>query len=147
MSLEISPQAMDPSSSNYRLVKTAVDYAASKSVLLVAAGGNSAPPRGDGTVWYPARFSSVVAVAALTVNNTKASYGPEGVELDLAAPGGDATDPVLSTWPSSSTVRAKCANFDLRRAHARSGWRRQSRAPAWLIPWLRRGTCWPTTCS
>jgi len=109
ISLEIDPAIMKPDSTYYRLVKEAVDYAVGKGAMLVAAAGNTGLAPRDGTVWYPARFPGVVAVAALTVNNTRPSYSAQGVELALATPGGDATDPILSLWPSAEEVRKKCA--------------------------------------
>ena len=105
MSLEIQPSAILPQTSDtYKNLEAALNYARAKGALLVAAGGNS----GGGSVWYPARFAQVLAVAALTVDNKRPTYGPIGPELDIAAPGGDAVTPVLSLWPSAAAVRAKC---------------------------------------
>ncbi|MBK8047301.1 MAG: S8 family serine peptidase [Anaerolineales bacterium] len=79
-------------------------------VLLVAAGSNSF----HNGVWYPARFDEVMAVAATTIDHAlpeQPAYGPQGPELDIAAPGGDATHPVLSLWPASATAQAHCAGY------------------------------------
>lgn len=94
-----------PVSISFSLVQemqAAVDYAYGKGAVLVAAGGNSSGQQ----VLYPARLNNVIAVAALTVNNTRPSYGPIGTQLDIAAGGGDTINPVLSTWPSVAT--GKC---------------------------------------
>ncbi len=99
MSLEV------PASISISLIQemqAAVDYAYGKGAVLVAAGGNSSGQQ----VLLPARLNNVIAVAALTVNNTRPSYGPIGTQLDIAAGGGDTINPVLSTWPSIAT--SKC---------------------------------------
>ena len=64
-------------------LKTACDNALAAGTLLVAAAGNdniSAPS-------YPAAFSSVISVAAVDQNKTKASFSNYGPTIDLAAPG------------------------------------------------------------
>lgn len=86
-------------------MQAAVDYAYGKGAVLVAAGGNSSGQQ----VLFPARLNNVIAVAALTVDNTRPSYGPIGTQLDIAAGGGDTSNPVLSTWPSIAT--SKCAGL------------------------------------
>lgn len=83
-------------------MQAAVDYAHGKGAVLVAAGGNSSGQQ----VLYPARLNNVIAVAALSVDNTRPSYGPIGTQLDIAAGGGDTGRPVLSTWPLAAT--SKC---------------------------------------
>lgn len=80
-------------------MQAAVDYAYDKGAVLVAAGGNSSGQQ----VLFPARLNNVIAVAALTVDNTRPSYGPIGTQLDIAAGGGDFSIPVISTWPSIAT--------------------------------------------
>ncbi len=86
-------------------MQAAVDYAYGKGAVLVAAGGNSSGQQ----VLFPARLNNVIAVAALTVDNTRPSYGPIGTQLDIAAGGGDTGNPVLSTWPSIAT--GKCTGL------------------------------------
>ena len=100
MSLEV------PASISISLIQemqAAADYAYGKGAVLVAAGGNSSGQQ----VLLPARLNNVIAVAALTVDNTRPSYGPIGTQLDIAAGGGDTINPVISTWPSSAI--SKCA--------------------------------------
>ena len=99
MSLEV-PTSL--SSSLADQMQSAVDYAYAEGSVLVAAGGNS----NGGPVYYPARLNHVIAVAALTPENTRASYSAVGTQLDIAAGGGSFTKSVLSTWPSS--VPGKC---------------------------------------
>lgn len=87
----------------------AVTYAYTVGVTLVAAAGNddldcSTGYSGGG--FYPANYANVIAVAATSRLNAKASYSNFGNCIDLAAPGGDggtATDWVLSTAGDSTT--------------------------------------------
>ena len=62
----------------------ALRYAYSRDVLVVGAAGNEA----DLAVAYPARTSSVLAVAATTSTGCQADYSNSGDDLDVAAPGG-----------------------------------------------------------
>lgn len=62
----------------------AIDYAANKGVLVVAAAGNS-----GGAVEYPAAYGSVLAVGALGYDRTRVDYSNFGSQLALVAPGGD----------------------------------------------------------
>ena len=84
--------------------KLALDYAADKGVLIVAAAGNSGPA--DNTINYPAAYSKVVAVGALGPTDALTSwssrgnnyattpYSVEERDIELAAPGLN----VESTW-------------------------------------------------
>jgi len=60
----------------------ACEDAYNRGVLLVAAAGND-----SGTVSYPARFGSVVAVSATTQDDGLASFSNRGSRIELAAPG------------------------------------------------------------
>ncbi|GIK74242.1 MAG: hypothetical protein BroJett021_32300 [Chloroflexota bacterium] len=104
MSLEIPTGAISPSTADS--IQAAVDYAYGRGSLLVAAAGNSSNGSILGPVYFPARLDRVVAVAALTPENTRASYSAVGTQLDIAAGGGSFTTSVLSTWPAS--VPGKC---------------------------------------
>jgi subtilisin len=73
----------------------AVDKAYNVGVLLVAAAGNSGNPAGTGdTVIYPAKYSSVIAVAATDSSNVRASWSSTGPDVELSAPGVS----ILSTY-------------------------------------------------
>lgn len=64
-------------------------------VLIVAAAGNSGNRGGNNdTVIYPAKFDSVVAVAATDDSDTRATFSSTGPAIELAAPG----VAVYSTW-------------------------------------------------
>ena len=69
-------------------VKAAFDNSAAAGILHVAAAGNSGNPRGKGNnVGYPARFDSVIAVAATDSSDNRASFSSTGATVELAAPG------------------------------------------------------------
>lgn len=72
-------------------VETAVNYALSKGVVLVAASGNnySTP------VLCPAAISGVIAVGATNADDRRAAFSTYGAALDVAAPG----DAIYSTYP------------------------------------------------
>ena len=76
MSLEV-PNSLNPSSTTYQLMETAIDYATAKGALLVAAAGNYGSNPSD-SVAYPARFVDVMAVAALSYDSQRASYSSDG---------------------------------------------------------------------
>lgn len=68
--------------------KAAFDNAYANGVLIIGAAGNSGNPRGVGDkVIYPARYDSVVAVAATDKSDKRASYSSTGPAVELAAPG------------------------------------------------------------
>ncbi|MBI2848693.1 MAG: S8 family serine peptidase [Chloroflexi bacterium] len=77
------------------IVKAAFDNAAAAGVLHVAAAGNSGNVSGVGdNVGYPARWESVVAVAATRQDDSRASFSSTGPAVELAAPGYQ----INSTW-------------------------------------------------
>lgn len=76
--------ALDPG----ELAKAAFDQAAKAGVLHIAAAGNNGDPLGlTDTVDFPARWDSVVAVAATGPDNTRAFFSSTGPLVRLAAPG------------------------------------------------------------
>lgn len=75
----------------------AIVAASSNNILIVAATGNdSQPGLPPAPVRYPAAYPQVVAVAATTHWEDRAYYSNGGPEVELAAPGGEASDPVIS---------------------------------------------------
>ncbi|MCW3491152.1 S8 family serine peptidase [Dethiobacter alkaliphilus] len=61
-----------------------------QGVLLVAAAGNSGNSNGTGdSVTYPAKYPSVIAVAAIDSTNQRANFSSTGSAVELAAPGVD----------------------------------------------------------
>jgi subtilisin family serine protease len=85
----------------------AVRYAKARGIVIVAAAGNSGPPKAkseapkfakadgdeepeqqdDSSVGYPGRYEEVIAVAALDWNYKTASFSSQGKEVDFTAPG------------------------------------------------------------
>jgi subtilisin family serine protease len=79
----------------HQSLQDAVNYAAAKGVMLVAAAGNTqADPAARGTIQYPAAFQNVLAVAATDQNGQVTNFSTNGNFVDVAAPGAQ----VLSTW-------------------------------------------------
>lgn len=72
-------------------LKSAVEYAWNKGVVLVAAAGNNNTSR----ALYPAYYPQAIAVAGTTSSDIKASFSNYGSWVDVAAPGLD----ILSTFP------------------------------------------------
>ena len=69
-------------------VQAAFDNSYAAGVLHVASAGNSGSctPSGD-TVGYPAKFGSVMAVAATSSSNVRACFSSTGSTVEIAAPG------------------------------------------------------------
>lgn len=63
----------------------AVNYAASKGKLLIAAVGNAG--RGDGEIDYPAAFPYVIGVSSMDPSGTVSKFSSHGDFVDLTAPG------------------------------------------------------------
>ena len=66
-------------------VQQAFDNSYAAGLLHVASAGNSGS--GTDTVGYPAKFSSVIAVAATDQSDNRASFSSTGPKVELAAPG------------------------------------------------------------
>ena len=81
----------------------AIISAVNNDCVVVAATGNDSvaglPPV---AVRYPAAYPEVLAVAATTHDEERASYSNGGPEVDVAAPGGEAADPIFSTGLNGS---------------------------------------------
>ncbi len=73
------------------VLKQAVDYAAKKGVVIVAAAGN----RGENSREYPTAYPSVVAVASTDQGDVRAPDSNFGSWVDVAAPGVE----IVSTVP------------------------------------------------
>jgi subtilisin len=70
------------------IVQQAYDNAAAAGILHIAAAGNTGTVSGRGNnVGWPARYDSVVAVAATTSADARASFSSTGPAVELAAPG------------------------------------------------------------
>ena len=70
------------------IVEAAFDRAYAQGVLHIAAAGNSGSCAGtENNVGYPARFASVVAVAATNALDDRACFSSTGPGVEIAAPG------------------------------------------------------------
>ncbi|MFH1328574.1 MAG: S8 family peptidase, partial [Candidatus Bathyarchaeota archaeon] len=89
--------SMSLGSSTYSIsLDGACSNAYTSGSLLVASAGNSGNPAGRGdNVGYPAKYDSVIAVAATDQNDKRARFSSTGPAVELAAPGVD----ILSTYP------------------------------------------------
>jgi len=76
------------------------DAYASKNVLSVAAAGND----GNSRYSYPASYSSVISVAAIDVNQVRASFSQYNKQVELAAPGVGVLSTVLMGTGTTATV-------------------------------------------
>jgi len=93
LSLGIDKETLDQYPNDRQALQDAVDYAyLTKGVVVVAAAGNEGV--GEDTVIYPARFDSVIAVAATDSNDNRASFSSTGPTIEVVAPGVD----IYSTW-------------------------------------------------
>ncbi|MEU6406881.1 S8 family serine peptidase [Streptomyces sp. NPDC046985] len=63
----------------------AIDYAASKGKLLVAAAGNAGA--GDGQIDFPAAFRYVIGVSSMNASGEVSKFSSHGGYVDLTAPG------------------------------------------------------------
>jgi subtilisin family serine protease len=74
----------DPGSAVEAAFRSAYD----RGLLIVAAAGNSGNSSGTGdSVLYPARYSTVIAVAATDINNNRPWFSSTGPDVEIAAPG------------------------------------------------------------
>jgi subtilisin family serine protease len=75
-------------SSGLTALKDAVDTAYANNILVIAAAGNSGNKAGkNDSVIYPARYDSVIAVAATDSYNKRASWSSTGPKVEISAPG------------------------------------------------------------
>ena len=81
------------STTHSQTLQDACDNAYAAGHLVVAAAGNEG--EGTDTVIYPAKYDSVIAVAASDISDARASFSSTGPAVELIAPGAD----ILSTIP------------------------------------------------
>ncbi|MFS0656431.1 S8 family peptidase [Bacillus sp. 179-C3.3 HS] len=68
-------------------LKEAVDAAYEKGILIVASAGNAGSYGSLNTIDYPAKYSSVMAVASVDQRNQRAFDSSVGEEVEVSAPG------------------------------------------------------------
>jgi len=100
------------SAQNLQFSQDIFDRVRAAGVIVVAAAGNEDSSQPS----YPAAFNGVISVAATDFNNERAPYSNFGSTIDIAAPGGDASqdqnndghgDGVLSTLLDDSSGSRK----------------------------------------
>jgi type VII secretion-associated serine protease mycosin len=70
-------------------LRTAVAYALAKGVVVVASAGNNGTASGFDPYVYPASFTGVIAVAAVTGAGARAAFSEQNAAVVLSAPGVD----------------------------------------------------------
>ncbi|WP_123824767.1 S8 family serine peptidase [Kocuria soli] len=85
----------------------AIDYATNRSIPVVVSAGNA---NKDAANYPPANCTNVIAVGAADQNGARTVYSNWGPAVDVLAPGGTSTVPVISTMNSGSTTYAT-ANY------------------------------------
>lgn len=81
--------------------QNAINAARARGATVVVAAGNS---NADASQFSPASCAGVVTVAATGKTGGKASYSNFGSVVSLAAPGGDGSNGVISTWNTGTNV-------------------------------------------
>jgi serine protease len=71
-----------------QLDQDAINEVRAKGIIVIAAAGNE----NTSIPSYPAAYDGVIAVSAVKIDGTKASYSNYGSYIDVAAPGGDSGD-------------------------------------------------------
>jgi minor extracellular protease Epr len=95
--INLSLGSMDHSS----ILQETINRASNSGILVVAAAGNDGNSNGIGdNVSYPARYDSVIAVAATDSQNKRASFSSTGGAVDFASPGVN----ILSTFLNNQYV-------------------------------------------
>lgn len=94
-----------------QLLHDMVDKAANQGILVVASAGNSGSASNvdQDTVNYPARYDSVIAVAAIDQNLEHAAFSSAGPEVDIAAPGVDITSTYLNNQFATASGTSQAA--------------------------------------
>lgn len=77
-------------------LKSAVDYAWNRGVVVVAAAGNG----GKTTAFYPAYYANTIAVASTNSADALSGFSNRGAWVDIAAPG----EGIYSTLPTSTSA-------------------------------------------
>ena len=102
-------------------LRAAVAYAITKDVVVVASAGNDGTSAGFAPYVYPASFTGVIAVAAVTGSGARASFSEQNAAVVLSAPGVG----VIGAGPAASTSTPR---GPARPPPWSAAWRRSSRA-------------------
>ena len=89
-------------------LKSMVDNAYEQGMIIVGASGNSGNVLGAGnSVNYPAKYNSVIAIAAVNESLTRASFSSTGSDVEFAAPGVN----IISTYLDSKYAKTNGTSF------------------------------------
>jgi subtilisin family serine protease len=93
-------------------LESEINKAISQGVIIVAAAGNYEDTSvTEKPVEYPAKYSGVIAVSAVDVNENIADFSARGPEIDLAAPGVEVTSTYLSNSYAIDSGTSMAAPF------------------------------------
>jgi len=90
-------------SQSYGSIKAALKYAASNNVVVVASAGN----QNTSNPQFPASVSGVIAVAAVTNTDAKASFSNYGTDVYVDAPGVN----IISAYPDARYAMVSGTSF------------------------------------
>ena len=85
-------------------VLAAINYAESRGAVVVFAAGNN----GKDSHYYPAYYTTSVAVAATTNSNARASFSNYGAWIDISAPGVSVASTVVNGYSYMSGTSMAC---------------------------------------
>ncbi len=86
-----------------QIVRNAVNYAASKGSLVIAAVGNN----GIDQVYYPAAMDSVIGVGAVDAMGSHLDFSNSGSEVSIAAPGYQ----INAAWTNNQVTQVSGTSF------------------------------------
>jgi membrane-anchored mycosin MYCP len=89
---------MSSQSPDYPELRSAVDYALRRDVVIVAAAGNIKDQNQTARNAYPASYKGVIAVGALNQDGSLATFSNQTTPVTVTAPG----QAVVSTWPEGT---------------------------------------------
>ncbi|XHU96723.1 MAG: peptidase S8 [cyanobacterium endosymbiont of Rhopalodia gibba] len=90
-----------------QVMKDAINYAYSKSLVIIAAAGNS----NQNAASYPARYPKVISVSALDAAGKKTTYSNYGAGIDISAPGGSETGKIIQETINPQTGKSIFVGF------------------------------------
>ena len=93
-------------------LQQALQYATSRRVVVVAAGGNNA--QAGNAPMYPAAYGQAIAVASVDSNLNHSSFSNTGNYLDISAPG----EGIVSTWGTSPNAYADASGTSMATPYA-----------------------------
>lgn len=97
--IQVTNNSYGSSSDPGNQVRDAFNNSYNSGILHVASAGNEGNPPGKGdNVGYPAKYNSVIAVAASDISDKRARFSSTGPDVELIAPGVS----IYSTWLNNS---------------------------------------------